>query len=336
MRSSHRTILFRAGIILLICVVAIVAALSFIDQSWQARYREKREEGNREFMNEGLVEWQGEKYRKKPALSVFLLAGVDKAETEAVGTRANRYRNGGQADFLLLLAVDHGEKQIHQLQIDRDTMAEVTILGVYGNETGTRQLQICLAHNFGARSEDNAKYTVRAVKGLMDGVDIDGYYMVDYASVPALADALDGVPVTIPEDMTSVNPEWFEGHTVTLRGSDAETFVRTRKTVGEGTNQERMTRQGIFMRSAITRLRQQLAQNQDFGSDLIKTMKKIATTNLSDQALLTELSEAAKYEVLPIDYLPGKSVLGENGLVEFYPEEGSPTSWIMNHLYAKR
>ncbi len=157
--------------------------------------------------------------------------------------------------------------------------------------------------------------------------------MVDYSAGPAGTDALDGVTVTIPEDMTSVNPEWITGNTVTLRGQDAETFVRTRKTVGEGSNKERMTRQGIYMRSAISRMREQLSQNSEFSSTLLSTLKNSVTTNLSDQTLLTELNDARAYEVLPIDYLPGEYVTAENGFVEFYPEEGSGTAWMMNHLY---
>ena len=337
MHDHRKTVLLRAAVSLIIAGVVFFLLITLTNRSWTKQYQhpEIRETGNQAFMDEGIVEWNGERYRKKPALTIILMAGIDKDGTEAASPRVN-YRNGGQADFLMLLAIDHGEKQIHQLQIDRDTMAEVMVLGVYGNETGTRELQICLAHSFGARPEDNARYTVRAVRNLLNDLEIDGYYMVDYSAVPALTDLLDGVPVTIAEDMTPVNPEWYKGHTITLKGTDAETFVRTRKSIGSGTNAERMNRQMVYMRSVIDRIYQKLSDTPDFASELVSTIQSIAVTDLTNQRLLEEINEARSYEVLPVDHLSGRYELDDNGYVEFYPDEGSGTEWIMTHLYSVR
>lgn len=318
---------------LLVCVILVIYLAG---QDWSSRYHEERESGNEAFMEEGIVYWNGKRYRKKPALNLILVGGIDKESDSETAARTSNYRNGGQADFLLLLAIDHGEKQIYQLQIDRDTMTDVMVLGVYGNETGTREMQICLAHSFGANREDNAKYTVEAVRGLLDGLEIDGYYMVDYNAVSTLTDTLGGVTVTIPDDMTSVNPEWYKGHTITLQGKDAETFVRTRKTVGAGTNAERMNRQASYMRGAISKMNQNLSRDTAFAGEFLATMRQIATTNLSEQTLAEEINESHSYEVQPIETLPGEYTLSDNGFVEFYPEEGSTTEWIMTHLYSER
>ena len=337
MHDHRKTVLLRAAVSLFIAGVVFFLLITLTNQSWTKQYQhpEIRETGNQAFMDEGIVEWNGERYRKKPALTIILVAGVDKDGTENASPRVN-YRNGGQADFLMLLAIDHGEKQIHQLQIDRDTMAEVMVLGVYGNETGTRELQICLAHSFGARPEDNARYTVRAVRTLLNDLEIDGYYMVDYGAVPVLTDLVEGVPVTIAEDMTPINPEWYKGHTITLKGKDAETFVRTRKSIGSGTNAERMNRQAVYMRSVIDRIYQKLSETKDFASELVSTIQSIAVTDLTNQRLLEEINEARSYEVLPVNVLPGRYEQDDNGFIEFYPDEGCVTEWIMNHLYSAR
>ena len=337
MDNHRKTILLRAVIILLIAAAALAALIVLTDQSWSERYelQETRETGSRAFMDEGIVEWNGERYRKKPAMTLILLGGIDKENTETASPRVS-YRNGGQADFLMLLAIDHGEKKIYQLQIDRDTMTEVTVLGVYGNETGTRELQICLAHSFGARPEDNARYTVRAVRTLLNGLEIDGWYMIDYGAVPVLTEILDGVPVRIPEDMTAVNPEWYKGHTITLTGKDAETFVRTRKTVGSGTNAERMERQAVYMRSVIERIRLKLADDNGFASELVSAFRSAAVTEMTEQRLLEEISKARAYEVQPVDRLTGQYTQDESGFAEFYPDKDSVTEWIMNHLYSVR
>lgn len=337
MDDHRKRVLLRAAIFLALAAAVFFLLLRAADRSWLDRYgkQELRETGNQAFMDEGIVEWNGERYRKKPALTVILLAGIDRDGTEPESPRVN-YRNGGQADFLMLLAIDHGEKQIHRLQIDRDTMAEVTVLGVYGNETGTRELQICLAHSFGAEPEDNARYTVRAVRRLMNDLETDGYFMVDYSAVPVLTDLLDGVPVTIAEDMTAVNPEWYKGHTLTLNGKDAEIYVRTRKSVGSGTNAERMSRQAAYMQGAVEQMHRKLSESADFASRLAAAFQTIAVTDLTSQRLMEEINAASSYEVLPIDHLPGRYGQDEGGFVEFHPDEGSVTEWIMEHLYSAR
>ena len=337
MGEHRRQILLRAAVILLAAAAALAFLTGLTDRLWSEQHQQKetRETGNRAFMDEGVIERNGVRYRKKPAMTLILLAGIDKDPAETLSPRTN-YRNGGQADFLMLLAIDHEEQKIHQLQIDRDTMAEVTILGVYGNETDTRELQICLSHSFGARPEDNAKYTVRAVRKLLDNLEIDGYYMVDYSAVPVLTDMLEGVQVTVAEDMTTVNPDWYKGHQVTLTGKDAETFVRTRQTIGRGTNAERMNRQAVYMQGVISRIRQKLSDDPHFATRLVSAFHSISVTDLTDQQLLEEISKAHLYEVMPVDYLPGHYEQDSDGFAEFYPDEGGTEEWIITRLYSAR
>ena len=332
---KHHRIRIRGLIILALALALLAGTLVFLRIQDDASYREPRGSMTDGFGELKTVNWGGAIWREKPAVTTILIGGIDQETRTDSGGRV-RYQNGGQADLLMLVAIDHTEKKIHQLQIDRDTMAEITILGVYGNETGTRELQICLAHSFGARPEDNARYTVRAVRKLMNDLEIDGYYMVDYSSVPALTELLGGVPVTIDEDMTSVNPEWYKGHTITLHGKDAEAFVRTRKTVGSGTNAERMNRQAVYLRSVTAGIHQKLSENAEFASEMMATLHSIAVTDLPDKKLLEEIREAASYEVLPVDRLQGHYEPDDSGFIAFYPDTDSAAEWIMKHLYSIR
>ena len=335
MNTGRKKTVVRAVVLCGIVVGLLYAAVRFIDHVQREQYVESRGTGTEAFMEAGSVEWEGERYKRTPGVTTILVAGIDRERDARQGVSTSRYRNGGQADFLLLLAVDHTHRQIHQLQIDRDAMTEVSVLGVYGQETGTRVMQICLAHSYGANGEENARYTVKAVRGLMGGIDIDDYYMLDYGAVPVLNDALGGVTVTVPDDMTSVNPRWAKGSVVTLAGDEAETFVRTRKTVGEGTNEERMRRQNAFMHSAVSALREQLARRAEFGGQLIASLREHVATSLSDQRLLETMQGAVDYEVLPVEYLDGEYKVGESGYMEFHAGEDSAERWIMRHLYTK-
>ena len=321
-------------------VIAIAAAavimtvvLILLQKDEDERYADTRGTMTEGFGQLKTVTVNGKTYREKPAVTTILIGGVDKTETQRnVGTQTS-YRKGGQADFLLLLAIDHTDKKIHQLQIDRDTMTDIVILGVFGNEVGTRVLQICLAHSFGLTPDDNAKYTVKAVQNLMGGIEIDGYYMIGYDGVPALADALGGVDVQVEFDMTSVNTEWTVGKTVTLRGKDAETFVRSRMTIGAGTNEERMVRQAEFMRSAISKMNKMISADIGFAETVVETLQDLCTTNMTTKRLAEELKNIHGYEILEVEHPAGEYTIGEDGFVEFHMEDGATVEWVLEHLY---
>jgi len=324
----------RAAIIGVIGVAILVGGLLILRNNDEAQYKESRGTMSEGFGQLQTVTVNGKQYREKPAITTLLIAGTDQAGNPEAGG-SQRFRHGSPADFLMLIAIDHTGKKIHQLQIDRDTMADVVVLGVFGNEVGTRKMQICLSHYYGDTLEANAKYTLRAVQTLLDGLEIDGYYMVDYGAVPVLNDALGGVPVKIEFDMTSVNPEWTVGKTVTLHGKEAEEFVRARMTVGSGTNEERMVRQAEFMRSAVKQMNKKISADLGFGEAFLKSLESLATTNMTTKRLTEELSQAYNYEVLSIDHPAGEYGIGEDGYVEFHMEDGAATKWVLEHLYTE-
>ncbi len=332
----------KAALISVIGVAVLAAAIILLNNNDNSYYQQKRGSMSEGFGQLKTIEWQGDTYREKPAVTTILLVGVDK---EGMGDEegGNDYRSGGRADFIMLVAIDKTDKQIHRLQIDRDTMTEIDILGVFGNEVGTRVEQICLSHAYGATPQDNAKYTMRAVRNLLGGLDIDGYYMIDYTAMPVLNDALGGVTVKMQYDMTSVNTAWTKGTTVTLHGKEAEDFVRSRKTVGEGTNRERMDRQAEFMTNAITKMKQRVSNDLNFGEGLLTTLAAVAETNMTQKRLVNELNESYGFDYLPIDHPEGEYVISTEddmegrlvGYMEFRMKENSAVEWVLAHLYTK-
>lgn len=324
--------IIKAAIIAMTAIILLTAGILILRQMERDEYTESRETMSEGFGQLKTVEWHGQTYREKPAVTTLLIAGTDRSGDEDA-TGVKQYRSGSPADFLMVIAIDHTGKQIHQLQIDRDTMTDVMILGVFGNEVGTRVLQICLSHNYGDTPEDNAKYTVRAVQNLLDGLEIDGYYMIDYSAVPALNDSLGGVPVHMDFDMTSVNPAWTKGATVTLHGKEAERFVRSRMSIGQGTNRERMVRQAEFMRQAIKKMKQRVGEDLEFGESLLKSLEAISTTNMTSKRLAEELVQGKDYEVLEVDHPAGEYMIGADGYMEFHMEEDAAVEWALEHLY---
>ena len=331
--KDKKQVLLRA--IILFGLTALLIGGFLIYQNHKQDRQTPRSSGTKEFMEEGIEIWDGERYRKTPAVTTMLLGGIDRTGNELEGISSARYRSGGQADFLMLIAIDHTNRQIHRLQIDRDAMTEATVLSVYGQETGTRLMQVCLSHSYGATKEDNARYTVRAVKNLMNNLDIYNWYMVDYTGVSTLADMLGGIQLIVPQDMTSIDPTWTEGAEITLQGVQTERFVRERLTIGSGTNEERMKRQLVFMDAALEQTRNAIDENSDFASDLLSALRSKSETNLSDIDLLDMINECKNYEFLPVEYLDGTHIIGDSGFMEFYPAENTSQDWIIRNLYTK-
>ena len=331
----RRRTFLKAGIITACVLALLILALILLRNADRERYRETRGEMSDGFGQLQTVEWKGSTWREKPAVTTILVAGIDKTD-DSRETVSNEYRNGGQADFLLLVAIDHTDKKIHQLQIDRDTMADVTTLGIFGNETGTKSMQICLAHAYGKTPKDNARNTIRAVQNLLEGIQVDGYYIVDYSSVPVLNDTLGGVTVKIPTDMTAVNPAWTAGKQVTLRGAEAETFVRTRKALGDEDNVNRMARQNEFMQQAIRQMARKVSEDVSFAGTLVENLRKLAVTNLTAAQMEEDLGKAYSYEVLSVDHPAGEHSFGRDGFMEFHMQEGAAVEWVLEHLYERQ
>lgn len=104
----------------------------------------------------------GVTYRKKSRLTTILVMGVDHDTQDSY-----EYRKAGQADFLRLVVLDDADKTVQQLQIDRDTITPVTVLGLLGDRYEPVTQQICLGYAFGDGRQTSCEVTVEAVENLL-------------------------------------------------------------------------------------------------------------------------------------------------------------------------
>lgn len=84
------------------------------------------------------------------------------------------------------------------------------------------------------------------------GESIDFYVAMNMDGISELNDLAGGVTVTLEDDFSSIDPAMTKGTTLTLHGDQAETFVRSRMTVGDGTNASRMERQSVYAGGAVS------------------------------------------------------------------------------------
>lgn len=277
------------------------------------------------------VSYQGEIYREKPAMTAMLLIGTDRP----AGTASYGARQGGQADFLMLAVVDHNEKIIHRLQIDRDTMTAVETLGVLGNPVGTKEMQICLACSFGVTPQENCKSVQTAVENLLEGIEIDYYLAMGMDSIGRLNDALGGVTVTLQDDMSDLDAQMVQGETLTLNAEQAELMVRGRMQVGDGTNKSRMRRQRVFLESAGHLIKERIKAEPEFADHFLDEMENDVTMNITRAQLLRELNTAHSYELGDIQTISGQYIVGGDGFMEFHASPGAAVQWVLDVFYTK-
>lgn len=263
-----------------------------------------------------LIEVDGTKHALRSDLTTILLMGVDRDQTAV----PQGYRSGGQADFLRLLVLDHRERTIAQIQIDRDTMAPITVLGVTGKAAGVRNAQICLSHGFGDGAEQSCELTAEAVSRLFCGIPIDLYLALNMDGIAVLNDALGGITVTLADDFSALDAAMRPGVTLTLRGKQAEYYVRRRMDIGEGTNRARMLRQEAYFAQLSARIHTRLMTDRESIGTLYDTLRPSLTTNISRGRLINEAWNAREYRRTDTYQLPGEYAAGQDGFVEFHAD----------------
>lgn len=282
------------------------------------------------FAMEPSLTWQGETYRLRKRLTTILLLGVDQSGFESsVGS----YRNGGQADFQLLLVVDDNRKTITPLQLDRDTITDITVLSVLGKPTGSRRAQLALAHGFGDGRELSCRLAVSAVETLLSGTPVNEYYAMNMDGIAPLNDALGGVEVTLEDDFSAYDAAMTPGVTLRLQGMQAEYYVRHRYYVGDQTNASRLSRQKIYLLGAKDALTQRLNASAGFAGKLFDTLAPYTVTSMTRGYLINLAGKASEYQVLPIQTVAGSHSIGANGFMEFHADEDALLEQVIALFY---
>jgi LCP family protein required for cell wall assembly len=271
----------------------------------------------------------GQNYRYRNDLVTVLFMGIDQVSTQD----ATGFRNGGQADFLMLMVIDPQAKTVSRIQIDRDTMAEITVLGVLGNVAGMRQAQISLSHGFGNGGAQSDRFTVEAVSRLLLGAKINFYVALHLNGIGKLNDAVGGVTVTIEDDFSALNAPMVPGTTLALTAQQAELFVRGRMAVGDGSNAARMRRQQAYMTALFNQAREQIVDDPDAVNTILDAMDGAMTTNMSRGRMLNEAKRVADYTIEEVLALAGEHGIGTDGFTEFHVDEIQLQDLVIGLLY---
>lgn len=188
----------------------------------------------------------------------FVLIGVDK---EAL-YEYDLFRFSGQSDVIMVLSLNMKTKEYWFVTINRDLSVPVENYSMIGESYGFVDEQIALAYCYGDGSRLSGQNVVKSVRYLFDNrLPFIGFIAVPRTFISILADAVDGVPIEIQEDLTAADPEFVKGANLVLRGEQAERFVRSRMILGHK-NVHRISREIQFCEAFIKKAKSTMTAKQ--------------------------------------------------------------------------
>lgn len=314
-------------ICLLVCLLLAAAGLGIL------RNMEKRSgeqpASSETAEEEGLTYFDGSWYRQRDDLETVLLLGLDQMEQPQ---SADGYRNDMQADFLLLLVIDEGQKSCQMLQLNRDTMTEIPILGVAGDEAGSFTGQLALAHTYGSGKADSCFNAAKAVSDLLYGVPVDHFVSMTMDGVARINDLAGGVTVRIEDDFSQVDPSLTEGSQICLSGSQALTYVRARGGMEDSSNLQRMRRQRTYMQALYEKVKTCVEEDDNFMTEAAARLSDCMVSDYTANqlaALGNLLSACSMGEILPLE---GSAKQGKE-FMEFYVDEEALQQTVITLFY---
>lgn len=275
-----------------------------------------------------LIRYDGKWYRPNQKLSTVLLIGVDNVKSESDEHIVK------QADFLLLVVMDTEAKTYKSIHINRDTIADVPQLDMYGREYATKKQQIALAYTQGESDIANCKNTVEAVSNLLYGVDIDHFVCTTMDIVPVANDLVDGVTIYISDDFSAVDETLKQWEYADLRGEHALTYVRARKEMGEPTNLARMERQRIYIFGLHNRAIEKANKDSNFIMESLMKLSPYIISDCSVNQMARIFDIALSQSASNIKTIKGEASVGDE-YMEYHVDEDELQKQVIDLFYVE-
>jgi len=280
-------------------------------------------------VDEDIITYKGDEYVLKESVETFLVLGLDKFEGESV---ADSYNNDKQSDFLMLFVFDNETKKCAAININRDTMTTVNVLGVAGNKVDTVTKQIALAHTYGNGKDVSCRNVADAVSNVLLGMRVNHYVSLTLDSVAVLNDLVGGVEVTVLDEFTGIDDTLVKGENVTLKGEQALRYIRTRYGLDDSSNSARMARQKQYLEALHKQTLDFIKNDEAFVVEASLKMSDYMVSDRSVTQMQDLMRKFSEYEFTEICYIDGENVVGEK-YMEFYPDEDSVKDIVVDLFY---
>ncbi|MFE2358741.1 LCP family protein [Streptomyces parvulus] len=178
-----------------------------------------------------------------------LLIGSDSRAGDG-NARYGRDSGTERSDTTILLHLAAGRDRATAVSLPRDLMVDVP--GCRGRD-GSRTEPVFAQFNY-AFAAGGSACSIRTVEKLT-GIRVDHHVVVDFQGFKKMVDALDGVEVCLREPVDDKDAGLrLPAGRVTLDGEQALGYVRARKSLGDGSDTDRMDRQQRFLGALVNKV----------------------------------------------------------------------------------
>lgn len=283
-------------------------------------------------LKEGWVQRGDKVYEYIDDILTFLVLGID---IDGPVERNRDLVSGGQSDAIFLVVMNPDTRRISLIGVNRDTMVEVVMVGLGENgEDLTAMAEISVQHGFGDGLNQSCELTRDAVSELFYNLPIHGYISFNMGGMAALNDAVGSVRLTVLEDMTEINPAWYQGADVTLTGKDAYEYIHYRNPAVFESARNRLARQkqylSVFAGTAIARIKKDVT----LPVSLYQAFKPYTVTDIGVDEISWLASQLTgyKFDENAVYTMEGTTVKGQR-FEEFYPDEEALQELILKVFY---
>ena len=272
------------------------------------------------------VEYEGARYARNERMATVCFLGVDR-EGPARATEG-----AGQADAVVVAAVNLETSAVDLIGVPRESMVEVDELGSDGSRRSSQDMALCLAYAFGDGGHASCENTARAASRALCGVPVTRYLALDLGGIVAVNDAADGVRVTALETIPDTGI--VEGRETLLLGEDARAYVQWRDEAVLESPLARQARQAQYLEAFAAQLPGKVLANPGMATDLYEALSDHTTTNLSmsEAAYLASTLVLADPSNLQITTLAGEMRHGES-YGEFHLDERAVFETVLETYY---
>ena len=218
------------------------------------------------------IEYKGATYQYNKDVTNILFLGIDKNLDEE-----NEMSTGGQADMLVMIAMNTKKHKMTMIAIPRDTMTEVALYTPSGRYTGMDTMQVCLAYAYGDGKETSCENTVSSARKIFYNIPVKTYYALDLDGIAAMNDCVGGIDVVSPETITS----FVKGESYHLVGRQAEHFVRDRDQTTVNASLQRLERQKVYAKSFLATMLSKIKSDVTSAVSVFNDSAPYSCTNLN-------------------------------------------------------
>ena len=273
------------------------------------------------------VKYNGHTYAYNENIVSVCIIGYDRTAPAEVGEKA------GQADAVMIMALDTVTGEITAIGIPRDSMVEV---GEFVGEAfiGLDKMQLCLAYSYGDGRDTSCQYTANVASRVLYNMPISYYFAIDLSGIGPLNDAVGGVSLTPLQSIPNTNV--IEGQDTVLFGNNALRYVQWRDTSVLTSSLDRQARQVQYIKAFAAEALQLSQGSAGTLLDLYNTASEYSITNLgiNEFSYLATSVLQSGVSSLEVTTLPGEMQQGEK-YAEFYLDKSAVYETVLDTYYTQ-